>query len=273
MDTDKINNTIRKGYELGPQIKKTGISDEVIFRFKDLISRRVFTAGGRLPPERELALALGVSRPTLRQAMKALQILGVIRIRHGDASYLAESASNILKEPIEFALALKGISRKDLFETRQTLEVRLASLAAERRTEEDLQKMQDALGAMKNSVGVPVQWIRHEMRFHECIVQAAGNEVITTVMEMLSRMLMDSRRETVQLLTNYEDSYQSHHMIYAEIERRDTVGASRAMVEHFAIMEARARQAGLSMDAPAPTSTKTEDAQEESGAPGGVAPA
>ena len=238
MDTEKIINTIRKGYELGPQIKKTGISDEVISRFKDLISRRVFTAGGRLPPERELALALGVSRPTLRQAMKALQILGVIRIRHGDASYLAESASNILKEPIEFALALKGISRKDLFETRQTLEVRLASLAAERRTEEDLQKMRDALGAMKDSVGVPVQWIRHEMRFHECIVQAARNEVITTVMEMLSRMLMDSRRETVQLLTNYEDSYQSHHMIYAEIERRDTVGASRAMVEHFAIMEA-----------------------------------
>src|SRR5262245_56875489 len=138
-----------RSYELGPRIKRTGISDEVIFRFKDLISRRVFTAGNRLPPERELSQALGVSRPTLRQAMKALQILGVIRIRHGDASYLAESASNILKEPIEFALALKGISRTDLFETRQTLEVRLASLAAQRRTPEDLENMRSALADMR----------------------------------------------------------------------------------------------------------------------------
>src|SRR5262245_8610533 len=98
-----------KSYKLGPQMTPLGASAEGALRFKALISRRVFTAGSRLPPERELAHALGVSRPTLRQAMKALQILGVIRIRHGDASYLAESASNILKEPIEFALALKSI--------------------------------------------------------------------------------------------------------------------------------------------------------------------
>jgi len=238
-----------KSYKLGPQIKKLGASDEVVLRFKDLISRRIFTAGTRLPPERELAQALGVSRPTLRQAMKALQILGVIRIRHGDASYLAESASNILKEPIEFALALKSISRKDLFETRQTLELRLASLAAERRTEDDLHNMRNALGAMKESMGVPAQWIQHEMRFHECIVQAARNEVMRTMMEMLSRMLIESRRETVQLLTNYEDSYRSHDMIYAEIEKQDSAGAARATVEHFAIMEARAKKAGLSMSA------------------------
>src|SRR5437867_6549820 len=146
-----------RDYERGPQIKRTGVSDEVISRFKDLISRRVLIAGTRLPPERELAQAMGVSRPTLRQSMKALQILGVIRIRHGDASYMAESASNILKEPLEFALALKGISRKDLFETRQTLEVRLASLAAERRTEEDLQHMRNALAAMRDSVRIPAQ--------------------------------------------------------------------------------------------------------------------
>ena len=250
-------------YGLGPQIKRSGISDELISRFKDLIIRRVFTTGARLPPERELAGALGVSRPTLRQAMKALQILGVIRIRHGDASYLAESASNILKEPLEFALALKGVSRKDLFETRQTLEVRLAGLAAERRTEGDLRNMRNALGAMKEAMGIPAQWIQHEMIFHACIVQATKNEVMITIMEMLSRMLMESRRETVQLLTNYEDSYRSHDMVYLEIEKQDPVGASHAMVEHFSIMEARAKKAGLSMDARAPTYTKTQDADRE----------
>ena len=89
------------------------------------------------------------------------------------------------------------------------------------------------------------------------------DEVMTTIMEMLSRMLMESRRETVQLLTNYEESYHSHDMVYIEIEKQDPLAASRAMVDHFAIMEARAKKAGLSMDAAAPTSTKIEDADDE----------
>jgi GntR family transcriptional regulator, transcriptional repressor for pyruvate dehydrogenase complex len=231
--------------DLGPQIARVAISDEVIARFKDLIARRVFVPGGKLPPERDLAAALAVSRPTLRQALRALQIMGVIRSRQGSGSYLAESAAEILREPLEFALALKGIAKTDLFETRCTLEVKLASLAATRRTEEDLVAMRDALREMKSSYGNPEAWCEHEIQFHDSIVHAARNAVMSTVMEMLSYMLMESRRQTVRMLTDYDTSYDVHEKVFVQIEKQDAEAAARAMTEHFDMMLIRAQHAQM----------------------------
>jgi GntR family transcriptional regulator, transcriptional repressor for pyruvate dehydrogenase complex len=228
--------------DLGPQITRVVISDEVISRFKDLIARRVFVPGRRLPPERELATALAVSRPTLRQALRALQILGVIRSRQGSGSYLAESAADILRAPLEFALAMKGIAKTDLFETRCTLEVRLASLAAERRGEEDLVAMREALASMRNSFGDPEAWCTHEISFHDSIVRAARNAVMITIMEMLSFMLMESRKDTVRMLTDYPASYDSHEKVFVQIEKKDAEGAALAMADHFRIMQKRAEE-------------------------------
>lgn len=230
--------------DLGPQIARVAISDEVISRFKDLIARRVFVPGGKLPPERDLASALAVSRPTLRQALRALQIMGVIRSRQGSGSYLTESAADILREPLEFVLAIKGIAETDLFETRCTLEVELAGLAAKRRKEADVIEMRDTLARMHASFGNPDAWCLHEIHFHDCIVRSARNAVMSAVMEMLSSMLLESRRETVRMLTDYPSSYQAHYAVFTEIEKQNPEAAARAMVEHFRMMERRKGDAG-----------------------------
>ena len=232
--------------DIGPRISRVAIPDELVARFKELIEKKVFVPGQRLPPERDLAEALAVSRPTLRQAMRALQIMGVIKARQGSGSYLADSASEIMRVPLEFALALKNVAKTDLFETRRTLEVQLASLAAERRTEDDLEAMRQALRQMEKTMGDPDAWCRTEPQFHSCIVQAARNGVMATVIEMLSQMLIESRKETVRLLTDYKTSYQSHENIYVEIEKRDPTSAARMMIEHFALMEMRAKQCNSS---------------------------
>jgi GntR family transcriptional regulator, transcriptional repressor for pyruvate dehydrogenase complex len=228
--------------DLGPQITRVAISDEVIARFKHLIARGVFVPGRRLPPERSLATALAVSRPTLRQALRALQILGVIKSRQGSGSYLAESAAEILRVPLEFALALKGVAETDLFETRCTLEVTLASLAAEHRSDEDLAGMRNALTRMRDSFGDPEAWCCHEIGFHNCIVKAARNAVMSTIMEMLSFMLMESRKQTVRMLTDYPRSYEAHDKVFREIERKDPESAGRAMTEHFRMMQKTAEE-------------------------------
>lgn len=228
---------------LGPRIVRTIIADELIVRFKHLISTGVFAPGRKLPPERELSEALAVSRPTLRQALRALRILGVIRSRQGSGNYLADSASDILREPLEFALAMKGVGKADLFETRWTLEVKLASLAAERRTGDHLEQLRRTLARMQAVMGRPEVWCVHEIHFHDCIVRAARNAVMATIMEMLSGMLIESRKETVRLLDDYETSYRSHEMVFREIAARHPQGAARAMHEHFVIMEARAHKA------------------------------
>jgi GntR family transcriptional regulator, transcriptional repressor for pyruvate dehydrogenase complex len=224
---------------LGPQITKVTVSDEVIVRFKDLISKGVFRPGCKLPPERELVDVLGISRPTLRQALRALQILGVIQSRQGSGSYIAESPSEMLKAPLDFALALKQVATTDLFETRKALETKLAELAAQRRTDEDLLEMRQALSDMERSMGVPDDWCRYEMMFHDGIVRAAKNAVMATIMEMLSHLLLESRRQTIQLLTDYPKSYQSHLNIFLAIEKSNAGAASRAMIEHFAVMDSR----------------------------------
>jgi GntR family transcriptional repressor for pyruvate dehydrogenase complex len=243
---DDITKTISFPVDLGPQIARVAISDEVIVRFKDLIARRVFVPGAKLPPERDLASALAVSRPTLRQALRALQILGVIRSRQGSGSYLAESAADILRQPLEFALAMKGIAETDLFETRCTLEVELASLAAKRRTEEDVAEMRNTLARMRAVYGDPDLWCVHEIHFHDCIVRAARNAVMSTVMEMLSFMLLESRRETVRMVTDYSASYDAHQKVFIEIEKQDSEAAAQAMVDHFRMMERSAAAARAS---------------------------
>lgn len=229
-------------FDIGPRINRVAISDELIARFKELIEKGVFVPGHRLPPERDLAEALAVSRPTLRQSMRALQIMGVIKARQGSGSYLADSAGEIMRVPVEFALAFKNVARTDLFETRCTLEVKLASLAAERRTPNDLEAMRASLRDMERAMGDPEAWCRSEPQFHNCIVQAARNGVMATIIEMLSQMLMQSRKETVRLLSDYLSSYRSHENIYVEIEKQNPTSAAKAMMEHFALMEMRARQ-------------------------------
>lgn len=229
-------------FDIGPRISRVAISDELVARFKDLIARGVFVPGHKLPPERDLAEALAVSRPTLRQALRALQIMGVIRVRQGSGSYLADSARDIMRVPLEFALALQNVAKTDLFETRRTLEVELSSLAAERRTKEDLEAMRRALSDMQKAMGDPKAWCHMEPEFHMCIVRAARNGVMTTIIEMLSQMLMESRRETVRLLTEYESSYRSHENVYIEIEKQDPVAAAKRMMEHFELLEMRAKQ-------------------------------
>jgi GntR family transcriptional repressor for pyruvate dehydrogenase complex len=213
------------------------MSDEVISRFKDLIKRRVLVPGERLPPERNLAEAMDVSRPTLRQALRALQILGVIRSRQGSGSYLSDTPNDILKAPLEFALAMKGAMAIDLFEARFAIEVKLAELAARRRTGEDLQEMRNALCDMQTAMGQPEEWCKHEIRFHDVLLKAARNSVMASIMEMLSHLLLESRKQTVRLLSNYPASYRLHEDIFLAIEAGDPHRATRAMMEHFSVLE------------------------------------
>ena len=225
------------------------ITDEVISRFKDLIHQGVLTPGCKLPSERELVEVLGVSRPTLRQALKALQFLGIIRSRQGDGSYLEESTSEILKAPLDFAIAMKGRGQQDLMETRLTIEVKVAALAAERRTSKDLENLRRSLNGMRVSSGVPDAWCAHDIEFHARIVEAAKNAVMAGVFEMLSHLLLASRLETVRQLTDYEGSWRSHEAILDAIERQDAADAADAMTEHFRLIDERAKAAARPLSA------------------------
>ncbi len=131
---------------------KDDVTRRLISRFKTLISEGVLVAGARLPPERELARRFGVSRTSLRQALKVLEMIGVIRQRVGDGTYFRTSPTAILGEPMDFLVRLGAICGHELFELRLLVESALAARAAERATAQDLAEMRQQIRAMKASI-------------------------------------------------------------------------------------------------------------------------
>ena len=129
--------------------EKASIPNQLITRLKELISEGVLVLGAKLPPERELARAFGVSRSSLRHALTALDIMGVLTQRVGDGTYLTANSERVLQQPLELLILIDGISMDDLLETRLIVEPELAARAAERATLEDLNRMRESLERMQ----------------------------------------------------------------------------------------------------------------------------
>src|SRR6478672_12734293 len=128
---------------------KEDVTVRLLSTFKRLISEGALVAGSRLPSERELAENFQVSRSSLRQALKVLEIMGVISQRVGDGTYLNPVAPSVLDEPMEFLILLNGISFHELMEARVIVEPELAARAATRATPESLARLREAIVGME----------------------------------------------------------------------------------------------------------------------------
>lgn len=216
---------------------------EILSHFKRLIAEGRLRPGTPLPSERDLAPMLGVSRPTLRQVLKALHLLGVLDTKPRNGTYVTERTSDIMKAPLHFAVLLKDVSNeerhKELMDTRTLLEVHLAGLAAENATQEDLEAMRRELAALLQAMGKAETWCSYEIRFHEALARAAKNSVMISIMEMLAELLYEQRHKTVESLTDYHESFQLHYRIFEQIQKRDRKAAEDAMRAHFEQLQAR----------------------------------
>ncbi len=210
---------------------KDGVTNQLIARLKELISRGVLTPGAKLPPERELAPAFGVSRSSLRLALKAMEIMGVLTQRVGDGTYLAADADGILREPFELLMLIDGITLDDLVETRLIVEPELAARAAERATLDDLRKMSETLEVIRRGVG-EAEFIEADLAFHKAIFQAARNPICSRLFSLIHRAMASSIGLTSQLV-DWNHTLGFHRPIYLAIEKRRPVDARVAMIAHL----------------------------------------
>lgn len=210
---------------------KDDLTHQLLARFKDLIAQGVLRPGGRLPPERELAKRFGVSRSSLRHALKVLDIMGVLTQRVGDGTYLTTSASRILSEPLEFLVLLDGISLFDLLETRLIVEPELAARAAERATLEDLAALRQSLDAMKKE-RQQEKLIELDLAFHQAIFRASGNLLCDRLFTLIHRAMVMSVALTSQMV-DWDHTLAFHRPIYDAIDRRNPEEARRTMIEHL----------------------------------------
>lgn len=212
--------------------RKEDVTVKLIAVFKQLIAEGTLEPGGRLPAERELAENFGVSRSSLRQALKVLEIMGVISQRVGDGTYLNTGADTILREPMEFLILLDGISAHELMEARLLVEPELAARAALRGSDEDIAEISRQLRAMENAKDDHAKFVAHDLLFHQAIFQAAGNRVTTLMFSVVHKSL-DKLITITSQVVEPEHTLTLHRRIYQAIRKRDQDDARRRMTEHL----------------------------------------
>jgi len=211
---------------------KDDVTGTLVGVFKRLILEGSLVPGHRLPPERELAEMFGVSRSSLRQALKVLEIMGVISQRVGDGTYLNTAAPSILAEPLEFLILLDGLSFHELMEARLIVEPELAARAAARATLEDVAELQQVLAEMEENRRDHARFTAYDLLFHKTIFRIAGNRVCSLMFTVVHQSLEQLIDLTSQLVEP-EHTLQLHRRIFVAIRRKDADEARRRMAEHL----------------------------------------
>src|SRR5215213_7367606 len=172
-------------------------SEEVISQLREMIHRGELRPGDRLPPERDLAKLLGVSRPTLRAGIRSLSAVGVLQSKQGAGTFVVktEGPPSLDSNPLRLMASLHGFTSGEMFEARQSLEMAIAGLAAERATSEHIATMSEEIASMYASLDDPEQFLVHDMRFHQAVAAASRNRILTTLMNMVATILFDVRRK------------------------------------------------------------------------------
>jgi GntR family transcriptional regulator, transcriptional repressor for pyruvate dehydrogenase complex len=221
--------------------------DQVVHHVALLIERGELRPGDRLPPERELALELGVSRPTVRAGLHALAAMGVTESRQGAGTFITGGPPRLGAGPLSFLAALHGFSRDQIFEARKILEVGAAGLAAELGLSDRLAPMAEEVTGMFANLSEPQTFLLHDIRFHRAVAGAAGNPVLLALVEMVSSLVWEQRRLTVERAHDLKESAEMHRRIYQAIRDRDPERARMEMTKHLDL----ARQAQASEELPA----------------------
>lgn len=218
-------------------------AEEVVSRLREMIQRGEILAGDRLPPERDLAKLLGVSRPTLRAGIRSLATVGILQSRQGAGTFVveAEESPTLDSSPLRMMAALHGFTSDEMFEARLSLEMSIASFAAERATSEQMTQLAEEIAGMYASLDNPEQYLVHDMRFHQIIASASGNRILTSLMNMVATILFEYRSKTVKLAKDLKDSAEQHHNIYRAMREKNPEAARTAMREHLLKTQAAQR--------------------------------
>ena len=186
-------------------VKRETLPEKIIGEIKSLIDDGQITHGSRLPSERKFAQMLGVSRPSLREAIKALSMLGIIVNKHGEGNFLSDDHDNWPTEPLSIFFSLKKGALIDIYEARKGMEMQAVALAAERKTADNIKKMKAALEKMRQSIGNADDFYRHDMHFHLAITAATKNEVIIDLLGKIHKLSLETR----DLLWKTADKYEA----------------------------------------------------------------
>jgi GntR family transcriptional repressor for pyruvate dehydrogenase complex len=218
--------------QLGP-VTRPRLYEVIVEQLVAYISDKNLSEGDRLPAERDLAAKLGVSRASVSQALVALEVQGVLSVRHGDGAIL-------LRRPTE-ERAIRALREHadripDIIEARVALEVNLAGLAAARRTDAEMAAIDAAIATMEAEVEAGDRGVLGDEMFHEAITAAAHSSLLAKLMHEISGLIRETRIESLSQQNRPRASLEGHRRIADAVRKQDADGASRAMADHIRLV-------------------------------------
>lgn len=218
-------------------IRRETVMDTVALRIKSLLQSGQLKSGDRLPPEPELARMLRVSRSSLREALKGLMFLGLLKARPGDGTYIQSSLDRVLNQHFQWMILLREVEHLEVYELRKIIEPEAASLAARRATSADLDRIAKAVQAMRADLHDPNLFHAHDIEFHEAFMSASGNVALQTTMRMLYHATTEARRRVLPLIENLDTHWKRHDRIYRTIRDRNPDQARKAVLDDLLYAE------------------------------------
>ncbi len=214
-------------------IERENAAEQVARRILALVQSGSLRAGDQLPAERDLALMLGVSRPVVREALRGLSILGVVRVRQGDGVFISPLNAVDLLAPLQFFITLDSYTVDALYDARALIEGGVVRRAAERITDAQLAKLAEIAGPQGGLVGDPIGFRVSDLAFHQALLDAAANPFLERVAHSLNVLGMEFRRRASEDPEVLDQSVRDHHEILRAMQARDPVAAAEAMERHM----------------------------------------
>lgn len=216
-------------------IRKSRISEEIAGQIRSLIAGGQFAPGDRLPPEREMADTLQVSRNSVRDALRTLEVMGIVECRHGDGVYVSCITAGTLVAPLASILSTRQNLVSELMDARRLLEPPVARCAAQRATDEDIKELERLLDAQAARTQDGNTAFEEQNAFHHALARITKNEIVLLVINHVIDLLRESR--AAWSLARAQRSVVGHRKILDAIKSRNPDAAFGAMLEHLDELE------------------------------------
>lgn len=236
---DNILNVAIEG-KMSEKNKDIKVYTKVIKDIKEKILSGELKNGDRLPSEREMAEKLEVSRTSIREAIRVLEIMGLIESKRGSGNYIANSFGNSLFEPLSIMFMLQEYSPGDIHELREALEIECCRVASKKMSDNDIKLLNNVVDKMYKT-NDEKQSLSLDIRFHNIIVKSSDNPLIVNVFEVISQLMDKFIKESRKIIlceeNNREVLLNSHKEIVSSLQERDEEKAIYSMKKHFEIIK------------------------------------
>lgn len=214
-------------------LKKTRLYEEIVKQLQELIRKGDLKPGDKLPPERELATQLNVSRTAIREALRSLELMGFIESKVGGGTFVKKVTLDNIIDPFSTILSQDKKLIMELIEVRMLLEAEIAKLAARRINDEKAALLEKAIELMEKEVAEGGIGLEGENAFHNTLAEAADNSAMMKILNMCGDLLSSTREATLKIPGQPQKSIIDHRKIYEAVRNGDERKAKALMKEHL----------------------------------------